>query len=101
NAEWAAGWARGEAWRLRLLLATGRAPPLDSLTLDWPRDETSARAAYLLAASAVEYLVSESGEAGLARLLERWREGGDFEAAVAATYGTTPGQLEEIGRAHV
>ena len=68
------GWNVQEAWRLRLGLARGGAPPLDSLTLDWPRGRTGAELAYLLAGSAVEYLASESGERGLDLFLGRWRE---------------------------
>ena len=99
-------WAEGgfdasEAWRLRILLALGRAPPLDSLTLEWPRDLASAEAAYLLSGSALDYLVEESGERGVRLLLERWREGGSFGAALARTYGITAGQLEEDWRAWV
>jgi hypothetical protein len=100
-AEWAAGWDRSEAWRLRLLLARGRTPPLDSLTLDWPRDAASAGAAYLLAATAVEYLVSEGGERGLELLFDRWKRTGSFEAALGATYGVTPGRFEEHWRRYV
>ena len=36
-AEWSAGWDPGRAWRLRVLMAVGRAPVLDSLSLSWPR----------------------------------------------------------------
>jgi hypothetical protein len=101
-ARWAeGGFDASEAWRLRLLLALGRAPPLDSLVLGWPDDRASAEAAYLLAASAVAYLVEESGERGVAALLERWREGGSFETALRATYGVTSGQLEEDWRGWV
>lgn len=100
-AEWAGGWDRSEAWMLRVLLATGRAPPLDSLTLDWPRDAASARAAYLLSATAVEYLVRESGERGLRLFLDRWRDGDSFEGALHATYGVTPGQFELHWRGYV
>jgi len=40
-AQWAsAGFDATEAWRLRILLATGDAPSLDSLTLTWPRART-------------------------------------------------------------
>jgi hypothetical protein len=36
-AQWASGgFDAMEAWRLRVLLALGRAPPMDSLTLRWP-----------------------------------------------------------------
>lgn len=83
-------WAEGgfdasEAWRLRILLALDRTPPLDSLTLMWPRDQASAEAAYLLSGSAISYLVEESGERGVRLLLERWREGASLDRALAAT----------------
>lgn len=101
-ARWAeGGFDASEAWRLRVLLALGRAPPLDSLALDWPRDRASAEAAYLLAASAVAYLVEESGERGMRLLLERWRDGRSFETALRRTYGVTSGQLEEDWRGWV
>jgi hypothetical protein len=100
-AEWAGGWDAAEGWRLRVLMATGRAPPLDSLTLDWPRDAASAQVAYLLSATAVQYLVEASGERGLTLLLERWREGGIFEEALRTTYGVVPSVFEEHWRAFV
>jgi hypothetical protein len=100
-AQWASTWDRSEVWQLRMLLATDRAPPLDSLSLDWPRDAASARAAYMLAATALEYLVQESGERGLRRMLERWKGSRSFEDALRNTYGVTQGQLEEHWRAYV
>lgn len=95
------GWDAAEVWKLRVALATGSAPPLDSLTLDWPRGRTGADLAYLLSATAVEYLVEESGERGLSVLLSRWREGRDFEEAFRRTYGVTLGQFEEDWRRYV
>jgi hypothetical protein len=97
-AEWAGGWDRSRAWRLRLLLAAGRTPALDSLTLDWPGDRVPAESAYLLAASVLEYLVEASGERGLESLFRRWREGGSFETALRETYGVSSGRLEEDWR---
>ena len=98
-ARWAeGGYDASEAWRLRLLLALGRAPPLDSLGLDWPVDQPSAEVAYLLSASTVGYLIESSGERGVARLLERWRTDGSFEDALRTTYGVTSGQFEEDWR---
>lgn len=97
-AEWSGGWDRGRAWRLRVLLAAGRAPRLDSLTLDWPASRAPAESAYLLAASVVEYLVTASGERGLEALFGRWRDSGSFELALRRTYGLTSGQLEEDWR---
>lgn len=98
-AEWASGaWNVEEGWRLRVALATGRLPPLDSLALAWPRDRASADLAYLLAASAVEFLVHSSGERGVEALLARWGREESFEAAIRGTYGLTGSQLEEAWR---
>ncbi|CAN5774444.1 hypothetical protein BH23GEM3_BH23GEM3_04690 [soil metagenome] len=37
-ATWSSGgWDQGGAWQIRLALMLGRAPPLDSLELTWPR----------------------------------------------------------------
>ena len=95
-AEWASGgWSPGEGWRLRVAFALGRAPPLDSLTLDWPRDRASADLAYLLSATAVEYLIRESGQRGLALFLQRWRKEASFREAMQRVYGLTAGQFEE------
>ncbi|GEM_PF-309939 len=101
-AQWSSGgWNVEEAWRLRLQLATGSAPPLDSLSLSWPRARAEAEIAYLLAASAMEYLVSGSGTRGVEVFLARWREGGDFEEAFRATFGITTGTFERQWTEHV
>jgi hypothetical protein len=98
-AEWASGgWNAEEGWRLRVALATGRLPPLDSLALAWPRDRASADLAYLLAGSALEFLVQSSGERGLEVLLGRWQREESFESAIRGTYGLTGSQLEEAWR---
>jgi hypothetical protein len=96
-AQWASGgWDLEEAWRLRLALARGGAPPLDSLTLSWPVNESSARIAYLLSASAVEYLFSAGGARAAEVLLTRWRETGDFEVAFRGTFGITTAGFEAL-----
>jgi hypothetical protein len=100
-AQWAAGWDRTQAWRLRLLLAAGRTPPLDSLSLAWPDDRASAESAYLLAATVLEYLVGASGERGLEVFLRVWRDEGRFETALRRVYGLTTAQLEEDWRDYV
>lgn len=101
-AQWASGgWDASEAWRLRVTLARGRAPPLDSLSLSFPRDQASAQVAYMLAATAVEYLTRASGVRGLEIFLGRWRESGSFESALRTTYGVTSGQFEEDWRRYV
>jgi hypothetical protein len=101
-AQWASGgFDAGEAWRLRVLLALGRAPPMDSLTLRWPSEREEARTAYLLAASAVTYLLEPGGERGLELFLERWLAERSFDAALRSTFGFTTGQLEEDWAKHV
>jgi hypothetical protein len=101
-AQWASGGFDAlQAWRLRVLIALGRTPRFDSLTLSWPRDRAAAETAYLLAASAVTYLLRESGERGLRLFFERWRAAGSFEAGLRGTFGVTSGQLEEDWRRHV
>ena len=94
-ARWAAGeWDADSAWQLRMAFALHRAPPLDSLSLEWPRAEAEARIAYLLATSAVAYLVEHGGVEGLELLLRRWRDSGSFDAALRDTYGRTVSQFE-------
>ncbi|MEX0979690.1 MAG: hypothetical protein WDZ89_01270 [Gemmatimonadota bacterium] len=101
-AEWSSGgWDAMEGWRLRIAIATGRAPTLDSLTLAWPRDRASAELSYLLSATALEYMTRESGERGLAIFLERWRELEDFDQALRTTYGMTLGTFERNWIAYV
>lgn len=100
-AQWAAGWDRTQAWRLRILVARGRTAPLDSLTLQWPANRAGAEVAYLLAATAIEYLVEASGERGLEVFFEVWRAEASFEGALRRVYGVTSGQLEEDWRRYV
>lgn len=101
-AQWASGgWDTSEAWRLRVLIALGRAPRLDSLALRWPRNRAAAETAYLLSASALTFLLADSGERGLALFLERWTRDRSFEGALRATFGVTSGQFEEDWKRHV
>ncbi len=94
-ATWAAGQLDTDAaWLLRLAFLTQRAPPLDSLALDWPRARTDARIAYLLSASAVDFLHDQGGDRALRMFLERWQTTRSFDRALRETYGLTPGQLE-------
>jgi hypothetical protein len=92
------GWDVESAWQLRLAFVTGGTPPLDSLNLDWPRGERDARMAYLLSATAVDYLRRRGGERGMELLFANWREQKDFEAAMRTTFGITFGQFEEEWR---
>lgn len=101
-AQWASGgFDATEAWRLRVMIATGRAPAMDSLELRWPRERQEAQTAYLLAASAVTYMLEEGGEVGLELFLERWREHRSFERAFRETFGLTTSQFEEDWKRHV
>lgn len=101
-AQWASGgFDVSESWRLRLLIATNRAPSMDSLALGWPRDRGEAQAAYLLAASAVTWLLESGGEEGLRIFLDRWKEQRSFESAFRETFGLTVGQFEEDWKRHV
>ncbi len=88
------------AWLLRIAFALHRAPPLDSLALEWPAGETDARVAYLLSATAVQFLASQAGVRGLGLFLLSWRDTG-FEPALRATYGLTSALFEKEWRAFV
>ncbi len=101
-AQWASGGFEAmEAWRLRVLIPAGRAPAMDSLELGWPRGREEARIAYLLAASAVTFLLEEGGEEGLRLFLDRWRAARSFESAFRETFGLTTSQFEEDWKRHV
>jgi hypothetical protein len=101
-ATWAAGQLDTNAgWLLRLAFLTGRAPPLDSLTLDWPTLTTDARIAYLLSASVIGYLHDNGGDRVMRVFLEHWREIGGFERALFDTYGLSFAQLEGYWSADV
>jgi hypothetical protein len=98
-ATWASGeWDEGTGWEIRLALLRGAAPPLDSLTLDWPRRAADARLAYLLSASAVRFLSEHGGEPALAAFFQAWREDGSFDSAFRRVYLTTPGHFEDRWR---
>ena len=101
-ASWASGsWDASAGWQLRLALMGRRASALDSLDLRWPADPAGSQVAYLLSATAVEYLTRASGERGLRLFLTRWRELGSLEAAMRRTYGVTVSQFEEDWRRYV
>lgn len=95
------GWQAQEAWALRFAILAGRVPALDSLSLDFRREQLSAREAYLLAYSAVELLYRLGGSIGFARLLQRWNELGSLDAAIRRTYGITLGQFERLWREEI
>ena len=101
-AQWASGgFDATEAWRLRVLLALGRTPPMDSLELRWPSGRAQAEIAYLLSASAITYLFAGSGDRGLAIFIERWKGSRSFETAFRSTFGLTTAQFEEDWKKHI
>ncbi len=101
-AEVAAGsWDVESGWTLRLAFLLGRAPPLDSLALEWPASAGRARLAYLLSATMVEHLRRRGGERGFALLMDNWRSEGSLDRSVRVTYGMTMGQLEDEWRKDV
>jgi peptidase MA superfamily protein len=101
-AQWASGgFDVAGAWKLRVLIAAGRAPVMDSLELRWPSGRQEARTAYLLAASAVTYLLEAGGERGLRLFLDRWKAQRSFETAFRDTFGLTVSQFEEDWGKHV
>lgn len=95
------GWDERSGWQIRLALLGGSLPPLDSLTLAWPRSQGRARLSYLLSASAVRYLATSRGDRALASFFEQWRESGSFDAALREVYLLTPTQLEREWRGMV
>lgn len=100
-ATWAAGqFDDREGWMLRLALLTGRAPPLDSLTLDWPLIASDARLAYLLSASAVQYLHSMGRPETFERLFDVWAGTGSFEEALRTVYIVSSPQFERLWIQH-
>jgi hypothetical protein len=95
-ATWVSGGLDESAgWQIRFAFLLGRGPPLDSLTLAWPRQEGRARLAYLLSASAVRHMATRSSDRAFEALLVSWRELGTLDAAIRTTYQMTLGQFEK------
>jgi hypothetical protein len=89
------------AWLLRLAFVFNRAPPLDSLELRWPAHSQDARVAYLLSATAVQYLYGLSTPERFARFLDTWTARGSFETALRADYLLSSPQFERLWRRQV
>lgn len=101
-AMWSAGQFDADAgWQLRLAFLSRRAPPLDSLTLEWPLLAADARLAYLLSGSAVRYLYAMGPPESFGRMLGVWRETGSFETALRTVYIVSSPQFERLWRDHV
>jgi len=94
-------WNASDAWALRAAILVGRLPSLETLNLDFRASRLTADQAYLLSYTSVEYMHRLGGSAGFARLLERWRETGNLDAAMRRTYGITLGQFERMWRRDV
>ncbi|HUE95357.1 MAG TPA: hypothetical protein VMN39_01795, partial [Longimicrobiaceae bacterium] len=95
------GWDAQSGWMIRLALLRGIAQPLDSLTLSWPRRESSARIAYLLSASAVRHLATSRGDPAFEAFLATWRAEGTIDSAIRTVYQMTLSQFEREWRAMV
>lgn len=95
-ATWVSGeWDEGSGWQIRLAFMLGKAPPLDSLRLGWPRGASRARLAYLLSASAVRFLATRGGPEAFPALLRAWRREQALDPALRSVYGITLGQFEQ------
>ena len=88
-------------WLLRLAFVFERAPPLDSLELMWPGGATDARVAYLLSATAVEYLHSLGPPHLFQEFLAAWAAHGSLEQALRGTYRLSSAQFERLWRQQV
>lgn len=88
-------------WLLRLAFVFNRAPPLDSLELRWPAESQDARVAYLLSATAVQYLYGLASPAYFVRFLDTWATTGRLETALRSTYLLSSPQFERLWRREV
>jgi len=94
-------WNARDAWTLRAAILVGRLPSLESLSIDFRGTRLDADQSYMLSYTIVEYMHRLGGPTGFTRLLERWRETGDLDAAMRRTYGITLGQFERMWRRDV
>jgi hypothetical protein len=94
-AAWAAGeWERLGALELNLAVVRGAVPDLRGLDGSLRGSASTADASYALAVSAVTELARRNPSNSIAPLLERLRQGQDFEAAIKATTGLTLSQFD-------
>ncbi len=95
-AQFAAGsWDWQQAWRLRWTFLRGGSDRLRRISLVFPRDPEGARMAYLLSYTAVQELVSISGEAGLRAFLTGLEAGESTDQVFRRVFGLTESQFEE------
>jgi hypothetical protein len=98
-AAWAAGeWDRLGALELNLAVVRGAVPGLDELNGALRGSESTADAAYGLAATAVIELARRHPSNSLQPLMERLGSGEDFSSVVQATTGLTLTQFERVWR---
>jgi len=86
---------RLEMLRLNLTVARGRVPGFNELDRALRSNESTAEAAYALAASAVAMLARRHPERSLTPLLSRLSDGVGFDEAVLATTGSRVLRFEE------
>ena len=95
-AGYAAGeWDRYVALEVNLAVASGTLPTLSGLDGALRGSAGTAEAAYALAMSAVGELARRNPTGTLTPLVDRLRDGEDFDAAVLATTGLSPDRFEE------
>lgn len=88
-------WDRLEMLRLNLTVARGRVPGFFELDRSLRANESTAEAAYALAASAVAMLARRHPDRSLRPLLSRLSNGEGFDEAVLATTGSRVVRFEE------
>jgi hypothetical protein len=94
-AAWAAGeWERLGALELNFAVVRGAVPDLPGLDGTLRGSASTADASYALAVSAVTELARRNPSNSIAPLLQRLRQGQDFEAALKATTGLTLSQFD-------
>jgi hypothetical protein len=94
-AQYASGeWSWEDAWHLQSAFLRRGATTLEEIDLRFRRHSTEARMGYLLSYTAVHELAALGGEAGLAAVFRRLREGEPFEEALRRTFGITAAEFE-------
>jgi len=94
-AQYASGeWNWEDAWHLQSAFLRRGATTLEEIDLRFRRHSTEARMGYLLSYTAVHELAAIGGEAGLAAVFRRLRDGASFEEALRRTYGITAENFE-------
>jgi hypothetical protein len=94
-AQYASGeWSWEDAWHLQSAFLRRGATTLGEIDLRFRRHSTEARMGYLLSYTAVHELAALGGEAGLAAIFRRLRDGSSFEEALRRTYGITDRDFE-------